>query len=1043
MRSAPRSVVPGSNTDPAFNALVEELVDKLQAGEAVDLESYRGRYPVQAEKLEELLPAIAAMARLGWSVNPPAAPHPDAGPEQARDADGNPRTLGDFRLFREIGRGGMAVVYEAEQVSLGRRVALKVLPDAAASDPRRRERFQVEARAAALLHHPHIVPVHAVGSEGDRHYYAMQLIEGPSLAAVIDGVRRRRAESSSGDRGGGRAGASLPIVPMVSQMVGDLVSGRLAQGSDAPTGAVPTTVDRGELPEARETHQVDPPQEALGTGQPSRAVETGTRGGPGWWRRLASRGRGPRASAPAGDRGFFRLAADLAIQAADALDHAHRSGVIHRDIKPANLLIDRDFRLWVADFGLARIQQDSDLTQTGDLLGTLRYMSPEQAMGKRVVIDHRTDIYSLGVTLYELLTLAPAVPGQDRQEVLHRIANEAPTPLRRIDPAIPLDLETIVLKAIEKELALRYQTAAELADDLRRFAADRPIRARQCTSLERLGRWHRRNSVVAVLLWTLLIALSTALIVMTRLYHAEKGRRRADANFRDARAAVDDYLTTVSQRLLDVPGLQPLRKELLERVLKYYQGFIIQHAHDTSLRSDLGNAYERVGMITELMGARPDALAADRQALEIRTALARDYPESVRFRQDVAKSHDRIAGLLRELGQLDESERSSRHAIAILEALLGEQPDALSLRRDLVRSLNSLGVLKKATGRLAEAEVPYRRAIEVLERRTDGDDAEAADGRQALAEIYANLGTVRAMAGDMADAGRWLQKAIPIFEPSARARPENTRYRQALGKTVGNLGTLQSLMGQAEDAVRTFRQSVKTHEPLAREHPGVVEFQQDLAKAYTDLGGALEPTAKDEAMRAYQQSIETLEPLARDHPQVVTIRQDLARGLLSVAALQLDRGQWAVASPSLDRVRTIAGPLAREHPDDPENPRHLSIAHLGLGKVRAALGRPEEALEHWREAVRLIESLREPMHYDLYNMACAYSLSSTVVDKVRSRERERSTPTSQELIDKAMDAVRRAVAAGWSDAQALLHDDLKPLQARSDFREILAKLRSR
>jgi tetratricopeptide (TPR) repeat protein len=385
----------------------------------------------------------------------------------------------------------------------------------------------------------------------------------------------------------------------------------------------------------------------------------------------------------------------------------------------------------------------------------------------------------------------------------------------------------------------------------------------------------------------------------------------------------------------------------------------------------------------------------------------------------------------------EEAEQSGRRAIAILEPLIERHPDVVSLRRDLGRSLNNLGLLRKTTGRMAEAEPSYRRAIEILGRATDADDPESTDCRQALADSYGNLGSLKAMAGDMAEAGRLLQKAIPIFEALARAQPENTRIRQALGKAVGNLGTLQSLTGQADAAVRSFRQGVEILRPLAREHPSVVEFQQDLAKAHTDLGGALEATDKDEAMRSYQQSIETLEPLARAHPQAVPIRQELARGFLSLGALQVESGRWHAASPSLERVLAIAGPLARDHPDDPENPRYLSVARIGLGKVRAALDQPAEALQEWQAAVGLIESFREPMHYDLYNLACAYALSSTVIEKVRARSQAGNPPAAQELRDKAMEALRKAVAAGWSDVRSMEHDDLKPLRSREDFRALI------
>ena len=285
------------------------------------------------------------------------------------------------------------MVYEAVQGSLDRRVALKVLPFGAAIDPRRLARFKVESQAAAQLNHPHIIPVYSVGSEAGVHYYAMQLIEGTTLAELIAELRRLR---------------------------------------DSPTAPA-----QGER--SAETSSV---LSAISTESPA----------------------------------FCREAARLGLQAALALDHAHENGVLHRDVKPSNLMVDATGHLWVADFGLARFQTDASLTVSGDILGTLRYMSPEQALGNRGVVDQRTDVYSLGATLYELITLSPPFEGSNRQDLLRRIAQDEPRRPRLKRPEIPLDLETIVMKAMAKDPASRYATAGELALDLQRFLDDQPIR---------------------------------------------------------------------------------------------------------------------------------------------------------------------------------------------------------------------------------------------------------------------------------------------------------------------------------------------------------------------------------------------------------------------------------------------------------------------------------------------------------------------------------------------------------------------------------------
>jgi eukaryotic-like serine/threonine-protein kinase len=392
--------------DVALAERAAALAERLRRGETVDLDDRDG------EELRNLLPTIRMMA--DWSK--PSPTQTDL------------RHLGDFRMVRELGRGGMGIVYEAIQMSLGRRVALKILRDSAALDPRRLRRFQVEAQAAASLRHPHIVPVFATGSEDGIAYYAMQYIECRDLARIINDLRRDNSTQSTSVE----VRKSAPRKPLFDQ------------GST-----------------------------------------------------------------------FERDVARLARQAAMGLEHAHSNDILHRDVKPSNLLIDENEHLWITDFGLARIRGGLDLTQSDEALGTPRYMSPEQAIGNRTPLDGRTDVYSLGATLYEVLTLATPFPGDDRVELLRRITHEEPIPPRKIDPRVPIDLETIVLKAMAKAPADRYATAADLADDLGRFLDDRPIRARRPSLFNRAGKWTRRHRKLMTVAGAtgLLLAVSLAAAV--------------------------------------------------------------------------------------------------------------------------------------------------------------------------------------------------------------------------------------------------------------------------------------------------------------------------------------------------------------------------------------------------------------------------------------------------------------------------------------------------------------------------------------------------
>jgi serine/threonine protein kinase/WD40 repeat protein/Tfp pilus assembly protein PilF len=385
-------------------------------------------HPAEALRLAAALDALEALHAAAPAVR---RSHDDApGAEVMSHA-----AMTDYHIVRELGRGGMGVVYEAREKSLDRRVALKVLPFAAALDPRSLARFRQESLAAAQLDHPHIVRVYGVGCDRGVHYYAMQYIEGPSLAQVIGDMRLHRTD-----------------------------------GAPAPGAALPETVA-------------------------GCAANLSTE-------RITNR------------REYYRAVARLAAQVAEALEYAHTHGILHRDIKPGNLLLDAAGSAWVTDFGLARIDNDVGLTLTGDVLGTLRYMSPEQSRARRGLVDQRTDIYSLGATLYEMLTLEPAYATEDRGELLRQIAYEDPRPLRQIDRTIPREFETIVLKALEKDPADRYATAIDLALDLQRFLDDQPLAARRATPLERMVKWSRRHrSLVASLTVSMVLSLIGLAIV--------------------------------------------------------------------------------------------------------------------------------------------------------------------------------------------------------------------------------------------------------------------------------------------------------------------------------------------------------------------------------------------------------------------------------------------------------------------------------------------------------------------------------------------------
>jgi tetratricopeptide (TPR) repeat protein len=874
-----------ASTDQALGLLVEELTARLQAGEVVDVDAYVQAHPEHAERLRQLLPALHLLAELGHSA---ASGVPSALP-LAAPGDGLSGTLGDFRIIREVGRGGMGVVYEAEQISLGRTVALKVLPFAAALDGRQLQRFKNEAQAAAHLQHQHIVPVYGVGSERGVHYYAMQFIDGHSLAELIQQLRRGEPRGVSPE-------ATGPYTP--------------PSGGDGPIAATP-------------------PVAGLST-------ECSTR-------------------SPA----FFQAMARLGGQAALALEHAHSLGVVHRDIKPANLLLDARTNLWITDFGLAQVQSDTRLTMTGDLVGTLRYMSPEQALGQRGGVDHRSDLYSLGATLYELLTLEPAFAGRDRQELLRQIAFEEPRPPRRWNQAIPVELETIVLKALAKSPTERYGTAQELADDLERFLKDEPIRARRPTVVQKVRRWARRHrAVVATALVGLLVAVavlagSVGWALRDRRAREDKGASAANEALREASAWQQrrkwyEALTAARRAegvLSSTGGNAELWGEVRERVkdLEMLERLEYIRIEQNVLRDNFIDhvdadpaytaAFQRYGIDVERLPPREAAELIRARAIRVELAGALDFWVMTRKAGGDARG---------------------KHLLAIVQAADPEDGWHNRLRDALQRRDRKALVLKLA----ASADV----------------------GRLPIANLHL-LGEILIQAGAAQEASDLLGKAqerhpsdfwINHYLASSFARRKPPQWDEALRfYTVAvalrshnssahyNQGVALQHTGRLDGAIAAYREAIhrkpddadahnnlglafKNKGQLARaigEYQKAIDIKPDFAMAHNNLGNALYDRGQlDEAIACFRKALRLKKDFAGFHYNLGNALERLGKGDEAIAEFRT-------------AIRLEPG---------------LALAHYSLGNALQARGKLNEAIAEFRTAIRL-EPGRAQTHYNLGN----------------------------------------------------------------------------
>jgi serine/threonine protein kinase/WD40 repeat protein len=523
--------------DEQLGEAIESYLALAEKGQQPEPEIFAARYPDLREELIEALEGLALVRGLVGDASGGGIGH--------RLESG--RRIAGYRIVRELGRGGMGIVYEAVHVGLDRPVALKVLGAHAAPDSSGRRRFLNEARTAAGLHHTHIVPVFDVGQVGGLCYYAMQRIEGCGLDRVIRQMRKDRTIAAGSSFGSTMLGRSKSKSRSRSQ------------------GATP------------------PPQPA----RPSLADDAATWGGregePGL-NPDRDREDEPSPFDPPRGAAYYRWVAEIGRQAAEALGHAHQRGVIHRDVKPSNLLVDARGLVWVADFGLARRLADPGLTQHDSLLGTPRYMSPEQA--RTGPIDGRTDVYSLGATLYELLTLRPPFEGQSAAELVDQIGNREPSSPRKFDPRVPRDLETILLKALAKRPADRYATALDLAEDLERFLHLEPVRARRISPIGRLWRLARRHPGISIVSTAAaLTVLTIATVAYTHVVHerdakgralekmvvavkdAQEAKRNAEAANRKTKDAMRDHLISSASvfKLRNVPnrrekGLEQLKQ---------------------------------------------------------------------------------------------------------------------------------------------------------------------------------------------------------------------------------------------------------------------------------------------------------------------------------------------------------------------------------------------------------------------------------------------------------------------------------------------------
>ena len=918
---------PTVDRDPV-EFLAAEFVDRLRDGEHPTVEEYAAAHPHWAEQIRDLFPTIAAMEKLKLDKEVSSGGRASLGPTKIEQ-------LGDLRIIREIGRGGMGIVYEAEQESLARRVAVKVLPKQSLFDAKHLRRFRREAKTAAKLHHTNIVPILGVGEQDGFHYYVMQYIRGAGLDEIIpqlndlstangiavtsaDGKQRAANVSSvaralvNGQlRSLGKAQSSWDSeIDSGSKSASGTDSNRTAITEVVPPGGGTARVGESDvLADGLETADSDDADAAT----ESTAAMT-VRFGMSYWQSVAK----------------------IGVQVANALNYAHRQGTLHRDIKPANLLIDEGGTIWVADFGLAKAMEQDNVSRTGDIVGTLRYMAPEQFLGQA---DARSDIYSLGLTLYELLALKPAFDDtQRKRSFLHDAGPLEPVRPRRANPLIPRDLETIVLKAIAAEPDARYQTSGELSDDLQRFLEDRPIRARRASVAERLRRWARRNPAVATLSGIATSLLLLVAIISTTAYFQTKS----------AMEAAVDAETSERQQRVKAEATSELAWDALDRIFERLAPHRYVAPEDFAVETEQSADFN----VNSQPVLSDEAAALLDEMLVFYRKLAAQGDDTDEFRQRIAEANRRVGDIRQRLGQFAQAKQAYQRAIAVYSQLEDGGKTNPKQAAALAGIYNELGQVYRKSRQHDEARDAFDSARAILEpvaKRSSPPEVRYELARSFYLRVHRSGGRGR---------GRG-------FAPpgSKRGGPR----RDGNGGSAGRPGDPSRRNGDIGRESEKMERAIELLEELTAEYE-VPDYQQLLALCYAERHLYLRASEREQAEQSINKAVALLEQLVARYPRNPDYRFTLSTvyttGLREFGPPP-STDDLAEIEDRASKALELLDQLHRDHPSVPDYVMSEVEVHRGLGMRLGQANRIEDAQLHFNEAFRLHDELNESERADI------------------------------------------------------------------------------
>lgn len=639
----------------------------------------------------------------------------------------------------------------------------------------------------------------------------------------------------------------------------------------------------------------------------------------------------------------FTNVARLGLQAAEALHAAHEYGIVHRDIKPSNLLIEsavKQSKLWVTDFGLARMQREVSLTRTGDLVGTLRYMSPEQATGRSTLVDHRTDIYSLGATLYELATLSPAYSDDNTAAIIRQIETRDPTPLQQLRPEMPADLANIIHTAMSRNRDDRYATAADLEADLRHYLAGEPTSARAPSLSDRVIRWGQRHARVVAIATSLLLLAVIGLTISTLLIVREQSRAnqnlaKSQQSARDARDVLDQFGRQLSERLAHIAGAEEVRRDLLLAASDYYRRFIADSQHDPSLQTELAVAYGRLASLLDEVGTTEESLAAHQRAVGYLQKIATEnVTDETRQRLAVAQSN--LALAMRRAEDFTAASEQLQQAISTQQALCLQSPGNRQFAAELATSYSNLGLVQQAAGG-DSAEAAFQQAVAQWSSLLTAEP-ESYLYQQRLAAAYNNLASVPAK-DNPRQAVQLYQQALALQQQVAKAKPSDDELQRELALTHFNLAAACSRLQQYSEATAEYRRAIEIQSALVHRSPAQQSFRRELAVSYNNLGLALSRQKQAQpAAETFQLAAQLQEQLLATSPAEPNLHSSLGSTLSNWGVALSQTGDLTAAAENF--ARAIA---AQEHALElaPDSERVTEL----LAKHRSLLAATQQKIE--------------------------------------------------------------------------------------------------